>query len=474
MTNQASKTLWLILLFAVAAFSDGKAQQKTAAKRPNIIYILADDLGYGNLTCYQPGSKIPTPQIDKMAKEGTRFTQFYSGSTVCAPSRCALMTGLNMGHAYIRGNGEIPLRPSDTTMAQRLQKNGYATGMFGKWGLGQADNTGSPQLKGFDEFFGYLHHRHAHRYFTDHLWEVKDQQVRKVPLDSTQYTHDLIVDRALNFIKSHKDDPFFVYLPITIPHAELLIPDQYMKPFRNADGTSKFPPEKPFKWNGGTYRTQEQPHAAFAAMVTKMDQDVGRVLALLKELGLDENTYVFFTSDNGPHQEAGADPVYFQSSAHLRGVKRDLYEGGIRVPMIAWGPGRVAAAKVSDQVWANWDILPTVCQLTATPAPSGIDGISFSPALMGKTQPKQHEYLYWQFNEGMLKEALRKGDWKLVRLKEKNKPEVLELYNLAKDVSEKQNVAAGNQAKVKELYALMQQAKSPAQNPAFDWTAMEQ
>ncbi|MFD2569996.1 arylsulfatase [Spirosoma soli] len=460
-----------LLCLLIISFS--WAQQSPTKKRPNIIYIMADDLGYGNLTCYNPSSRVPTPNIDRMAKEGTRFTRHYSGNTVCAPSRCALMTGLHMGHAYVRGNGDVSLREQDTTVVQRLQANGYKTGMFGKWGLGREDDAGSPERKGFDEFFGYLNQRHAHNYYTDHLFEVKNRQIRKVPMDTTQYSHDLIMDRALAFVKANRNEPFFLYLPVTIPHAELGLPEKYMKPFLNADGSSKFGPETPFYQNRRTYHTQLKPHAAFAAMITKLDSDVGRVLALVKELGLDDNTYVFFTSDNGPHKEGGGDPDYFDSNGPLRGIKRDMYEGGIRVPMIARAPGRVPAGRTNDDIWAFWDMLPTFTQLTGTPTPTKHDGLSFVPALTGKPQ-KQHDYLYWQFNEGALKEAVVQGNWKLVRLKEKGKPEVLELYELSRDVGERQNVASKNSTRVKAMLTLMQQSKTPAENDKFNWSAMEQ
>lgn len=465
-----SLLLWIIGSLSTATH----AQQAINSKQPNIIFILADDLGYGNLTCYNAKSRVATPNIDRMAREGTRYTRFYAGSTVCAPSRAALMTGLHMGHAYVRGNGDVSLRAQDTTVAQRLQANGYVTGMFGKWGLGREDDAGAPQLKGFDEFFGYLNQRHAHHYFTDRLWEVRKGQIRKVATDTTQYTHDLLMDRAFAFIHANRQKPFFLYLPVTIPHAELQIPEKYMQPFLNADGSSKLPPEKPFIQNKTSYHSQKQPHAAFAAMLTKLDGDVGRLFDLLKRLGLDENTYVFFTSDNGPHQEGGGDPAFFNSSGPLRGVKRDLYEGGIRVPMIVRAPGNVLAGHNSEQVWASWDILPTLSELTNTPVQATMDGVSFAPALTGRPQPKQHEYLYWQFNESILKEAVVQGNWKLIRLKEKGKPEVLELYDLTKDIGEKQNLASSHSERVKALRALMLQSKTPAENSLFDWSAMEQ
>lgn len=448
------------------------AQTQTRKKQPNVIFIIADDLGYGNLTSFNPTSKIPTPNIDKIGREGTKFTQFYSGSTVCAPSRCALMTGKTMGHAYIRGNSTEPLRKQDTTLAQRLQANGYVTGMFGKWGLGEANTSGSPERKGFDEFYGYLNQTHAHDYFTSHLFEVKNRQLKEVKVDSAhQYSEDLIIGHALDFVEDNKDKPFFLYLPLTIPHAELRVPDNLLKPFLNADGTSKFEPETPFEGKNH-YDRQPKPHAAFAAMITKLDSDVGRVLDLVKKLGLDDNTYVFFTSDNGPHKEGGGDPEYFNSSGPLRGIKRDLYEGGIRVPLLVKAPGKVPVGKTSNVPWAFWDVLPTIAQITNTPSPSNIDGLSFVNALEGKPQ-KQHEYLYWGFNEGKLKEALIKDNWKLVRFKSKGSPEMVELYNLINDIGEKNNLASKNPAKVKELKSLLAKAKTPSENKKFDWTEEE-
>lgn len=447
------------------------AQAKTAPKPPNIIFIVADDLGYGNLTSYNPNSRIPTPHIDQLAKEGTKFTRFYAGSTVCAPSRCALLTGRDMGHAYIRGNGRESLREQDKTLAQYLQASGYRTGMFGKWGQGEAHEPGSPEKKGFDAFFGYINQGHAHDYFTDRLFELKDRKITLVPTDTAAYAHDLIMDRALAFLKANKDRPFFLFLPVTIPHAELKIPQAYMKPFLHADGSSKFGPETPFV-KKGNYSSQPMPRAAFAAMINKLDQDVGRLSQLVKELGLDDNTYIFLTSDNGPHQEGGGDPQYFNSSGPLRGIKRDLYEGGIRVPMLVRAPGKVPAGRTSHLPWAFWDVLPTLQELTGGPIPAGIDGLSFAPAVAGKPQPRQHDYLYWQFKEGPLQEALIQKDWKLIRLKAEGRPEVLELYHLGKDPGEKQDVAAANPKKVKELQALMKKARTPAENKRFDWSAL--
>lgn len=459
-------TCFLVTIFQVSA--------QNKSQKPNIIFILADDLGYGNLSSYNPKTPVPTPNIDKMAKEGTKFTRFYAGSTVCAPSRASLMTGKHMGHAYIRGNGNVSLRAQDSTLAQHMQKSGYTTGMFGKWGLGLENEPGAPQLKGFDSFYGYLLQKHAHYYFTDHLFEIQNSQLKKVKVDSSQYTQDLIVDKALSFIKENKEKPFFLYLPITLPHAELKVPKDLLKKYRNADGSSKLGPEKPFYPKGASYHTQLQPHAAFAAMIDKMDYDVGRVLHLVKELGLDENTYVFFTSDNGPHSEGGGDPMFFNAAGPLRGEKRDMYEGGIRVPMIVRAPGKVPAAKTREDIWAFWDIIPTFNELGGSKPTQNIDGLSFVKAISGKKQKEKHNYLYWQFNEGQYKEALLKENWKLIRYKEKGKPEILELYNLKADIAEKHNLIAQNPVKTNTLLALMKQAKSPAENTLFDWTELEQ
>ncbi|MGX5819318.1 arylsulfatase [Chitinophaga lutea] len=456
------------LITLAAALTLGVSVQ--AQKKPNIIFILADDLGYGNLTAYNPQHKVPTPNIDRLGKEGARFTRFYSGSTVCAPSRCALMTGKHMGHAYIRGNSREPLRSQDTTLATRLRNNGYTTGMFGKWGLGEENTPGAPENHGFDAFYGYLNQTHAHHYYTNRLFEIQQGKTVRVALDSTQYSDDLIIDKALTFIRENKDKPFFLYLPLTIPHAELHVPQKYLQPWLNADGSSKLQPEKPFETSEvKSYHPQPQPHAAFAGMITKLDEDVARVLALVQSLGLDDDTYIFFTSDNGPHKEGGADPEYFDSNGPLRGIKRDLYEGGIRVPLLVRAPGKVPAGTVRNDPFAFWDVLPTVCNLTQTASPGGIDGLDFTNAIQGKKQSLQHPFLYWQFNEKQYKEAVVQGDWKLVRLKPKGAPETVELYNLAKDIGETKDLSKSNPAKVKELLALAKQSKTPAENPAFNW-----
>jgi arylsulfatase A-like enzyme len=462
----------LILLAGSSLSSNGQTGRK-----PNVIFILADDLGYGNVRSFNPKSKIPTPNIDKLAGEGIKFTRFYAGNTVCAPSRCALMTGYTMGHAWVRGNaiakdGLGALRARDTTLAQRLQNNGYKTGMFGKWGLGDEDSQGAPHLKGFDSFYGYVDQSHAHNYYTNHLYEIIGGKTIRVPADTAKYTEDLIINKAVDFINENKDKPFFLYLPLTVPHAELKVPAELLKKFQNADGSSKFPPETPFE-KKGNYDSQAQPHAAFAAMVNKLDTDVGTIVALIEKLGLDNDTYIFFTSDNGPHKEGGADPVYFNSSGPFRGVKRDLYEGGIRVPLIVRAKGKITPGQTNRSAWAFWDVLPTIGELTSTTSPKNIDGLSFSAVLNGKKPVKEHDYLYWQFCEQGLKEALTRDNWKLIRFKEKGSPEKLELYNLKSDIAEQHDVAVKNPDLVKMLYALMKKAKNPSENPHFDWSELE-
>lgn len=466
--------MFFVGLLVLAPYA--KAQPLNSKEsRPNIIYILADDLGYGNLTCYNPSSRVSTPNLDKMAQEGTRFNRFYAGSTVCAPSRCALMTGLHTGHNYIRGNGEVDLREKDSTLAQYMKQAGYTTGMFGKWGLGKENTAGAPQLKGWDEFVGYLDHRHAHNYYTDHLWQVRRGNLSRLPLDTTVYTHDVILNNALSFIEANQKRPFFLYLPVTLVHAELTAPPSDLKPFLTADGKSRLAPETPYfqKPAPNLYKSQPLPHAAFAAMLNRLDSDVGRLLALLKKLNLDQNTLVIFTSDNGPHNEAGADPEFFDSNGPLRGIKRDLYEGGIRVPMIARWPGRIPANRVDNSVWANWDMLPTFCRLINVTSPAGIDGLSMLPLLLGKQPASKHPYLYWQLGEGIFKQAILKEDWKLIRLKAPGKPEVLELYNLKTDEAEKNNLATQNPAKLAELQRDLKSAVTPAEHPFFDYSSFE-
>jgi arylsulfatase A-like enzyme len=478
-----TKSIFILSAAVFLLFSCQNQLKKSAAtngiegSKPNIIYILADDLGYGDLGCYGQ-TRFQTPNLDKMAAGGMLFTQHYSGTTVCAPSRSSLMTGQHTGHTPIRGNkewqpeGQWPMTTDAVTVAEILKQAGYVTGAFGKWGLGFVGTEGDPNLQGFDEFYGYNCQRLAHNYYPGHLWD--NQQKVEIPENSGDkfevYAPHLIHERALQFIEKNKDKPFFLFYPNVIPHAELLLPEENLAEFRG-----KFLPEKAFKgaepgsegFREGPYGTQSESHAAFAAMVTLLDKQVGEVLAKLKELGLEKNTLVLFSSDNGPHQEGGADPDYFNSNGPLKGYKRDLYEGGIRVPMIAFWEGKIIEGSKSEHVSAFWDVLPTLAELTGLPTPENIDGISFLPALLGKEQ-KQHEYLYWEFHEKNGRKALRKGDWKLVKY-DVFDPEktTTELYNLAEDVGEENNLAAGNPEMVKELQLLMDSARTDNMNFPF-------
>ena len=426
---------------ATAAATGAVLQAQSSPSKPNIIFIMADDLGYGDLSCY--GQKtIQTPNIDRLATEGMRFTQVYAGATVCAPSRCTLMTGKHQGHALVRGNRspEVALRPEDVTVAEVLKRAGYTTALYGKWGVGGPVTSGRPNLKGFDDFFGYLSQWHAHTYYPEHLWENETERFIRGNLGRRQgdYSHDLFTDRALKFLDRQHDKPFFLYLPYTIPHTN--------NELGRATGDGMEVPDY------GSYADKDwpNPEKGFAAMIERLDGDVGRILDKLHERGIDENTIVFFTSDNGPHREGGHDPDFFQSRGPLRGIKRDLYEGGIRVPTLARWPGEIEPGQVSDQTWAFWDVLPTLAELGGAAAPSDIDGISMVPALLGKPQ-EQHEYLYWEFHERGFRQAIRMGDWKGVRLANGAK---IELYDLAKDLGEKNNIAGEQPRRRQEDRAL--------------------
>jgi arylsulfatase A-like enzyme len=447
--------------------------QAAPADQPNVVFILADDLGYGDIGPYGQ-TKIRTPVLDRMAREGTRFTQFYAGSPVCAPSRSALMTGQHTGHTYIRGNkehpeGQEPLPDSVTTIADRLKAAGYATGIFGKWGLGGEGTEGTPMRHGFDEFFGYYDQRRAHFYYPEYLHHngakvPLPNRVREEPRSPGAgpavvrglYSHDAIAAEALEFIERHRNESFFLYVPFTIPHAELQAPEGAYLPYL-VNGRSMFK-ETPFAEQH--YGAQAMPRATYAAMITRMDRDIGRILDKLAALGLDGRTIVFFTSDNGPSVEGGSDPAFFRSAGPFRGVKRDVYEGGIRVPMIVRGPGRIPAGRTSEQVWAMWDVLPTVAELAEVKPMVPMDGISMVPALTGQGRQKQHDHLYWEFHEQGGKEAARWGRWKGVR-----QPMLtgkLEVYDLETDPGESRNVAAANPDVAARLTRVMDEARTPS------------
>ncbi len=439
---------------------------------PNIVFILADDLGYGDLSCYGQ-QKFSTPNIDRLAKQGMLFRNHYTGCTVSAPSRSCLMTGLHTGHTPIRGNkgwvpeGQWPLAASSFTIAEMLKTAGYATGAFGKWGLGYIDTEGDPNSQGFDEFYGYNCQSLAHNYYPDHLWHNHDK-ILILENDSSKtggYSPDLIHKEALGFIEKNKGRPFFLFYPTTIPHAELFAKEEYMKMFRG-----KLDPEKSFKGTDegpdfrlGPYGSQPEAHAAFAAMVRELDDYVGEIIAKLTKLGLEKNTIVIFASDNGPHLEGGADPDYFDSNGPLKGYKRDMYEGGIRTPLIVRWPGRIEEGSVSNHISAFWDIMPTFADITGTKSPEETDGISFLPTLLGKRGQKQHDYLYWEFHEQGGKVAVRMGDWKSVKLDIDKVPQgATELYNLSSDEGETNDLSASNPEIVKQMEELTKKAHKPS------------
>ena len=432
-------------MMAVCLLTGTYAQQK----QPNIVLIMADDLGIGDLGSYGQ-IKISTPRIDELAKKGTRFTNFYAGTSVCAPSRSALMTGQHTGHTFVRGNKEIepegqqPLADSVITMAMSLQKAGYTTGAFGKWGLGMVGTSGDPNKKGFNEFYGYNCQRHSHRYYPTHLWH-NSRGIELAGNDLTSKVHyapELIQEKTLAFIETNKNRPFFLFVPTVLPHAELAGPDDaFYEKYKNTF------PETPHKGNDygpkatiAGYASVEKPRATYAAMVSRMDHYVGQIVDKLRELDLLDNTIIMFTSDNGAHREGGADPMFFNSTAGLRGYKRDLYEGGIRTPFIVSWPSKIKSNKTVNHPAAFWDIMPTIVELSGNTMDSYTDGISFLPTLLGNGKQKKHEYLYWEFHEDGGRQAVLVDNWKLIKLKAKSKQPIFELYNIKKDPKESHNL----------------------------------
>lgn len=481
-----------IILVTISLFSckeKAKDTQKEAARsfikparlnmsKPNIIYILADDLGYGDLSCYGQ-TKYTTPNIDKLATQGILFSQHYSGSTVCAPSRSTLMTGMHTGHTIIRGNkvrrnnselleGQYPMPDDIYTLPEMLKEKGYKTGAFGKWGLGFPGSEGDPINQGFDTFFGYNCQRLGHNYYPYHLWSNKDSIVlaRNAGMKKEIYGPELIHQKTLQFIEDHKKEPFFLYVASIIPHAELVAPEKIVKNFRGS-----YDPEIKFKgvdegteYRKGPYGSQKECHATFAAMVSILDQQVGEIMDKVKSLGLEKNTLIVFTSDNGPHKEGGADPEFFNSNGDLKGHKRDLYEGGIRIPMIASWPGKIKANTKTDHISAFWDVFPTFANLVGAEIPANIDGISFMPTLSNNAEnQKKHNYLYWEFHEKGGRQAIRKGKWKAVKynvLKEPNAP--LELYDVVSDRKEQNNLAKEYPEVVIEMEQILNEARTPS------------
>jgi arylsulfatase A-like enzyme len=450
--------------------------------KPNIIYILADDLGYGEIGCYGQ-KKIKTPHIDVLAGGGLRFTQHYSGSAVCAPTRCMLLTGKDSGHAYIRANDEMgdrgdvwndpdlegqrPLLENTETIGTMLQRAGYKTGCVGKWGLGWYGSPGAPDRQGFDHYFGYICQREAHNYYPTHLW--KDG--KKVPLDNPrfkahqklprdvdpndpgsyaryggkEYACDLMIDDAVAFAENNRENPFFLYFASPVPHVSLQVPDDSLKAYEGAFD------ETPYTGGRG-YVPHRTPRAAYAAMISRLDRDVGRLVAALKRLGLYENTLIIFSSDNGPTYAGGVDAKFFESAGPLNGLKGSLLEGGIRVPMIAHWPGRIAPGGTTDHISAQWDVMATLADVAGVKPPDDTNGVSFLPTLTGGVQ-KEHASLYWEYNR---QQAVRIGDWKGYRRNAKKFPdEPIRLYNLAEDIGEKRDVVKDHPEVEKRIVEIM-------------------
>ena len=431
------------------------------ADKPNIILIMADDLGYGELGCYGQ-EKIKTPNIDRLCKGGMRFTQHYTSAPVCAPARCSLMTGMHGGHALVRDNfevgtwesfrGQYPLPEGTQTIASVLKAQGYKTGAFGKWGMGEVGSSGDPLNQGFDRFFGYNCQRHAHNYYPRYLIDDKEKRTldgNDRGVTGKQYAPQLIADEMIKFIDANKHEPFFVYYPTVIPHLALQVPDEDLGEYKgNWDETA---------YKGNSYQPHQTPRAAYAAMISFMDRQIGRIMERLEKHGIDENTIIMFTSDNGPtHVKAQVDVDFFKSAKNLRGLKGSVYEGGIRVPMIVRWPGRVAADSQSDLICAHYDILATLAEIGGGTLDTNTDGISFANEIVGKPMQHKHEYLVWDFAGYGGQLAIRKGDWKAVRRGLKKNPDAkTQLFNLADDPSESRDVAKDHPKLVKELEAII-------------------
>jgi arylsulfatase len=452
-----TRWLWVVVLAL------GFASRLTAAP-PNVVLIVADDLGCHELGCYGQ-QLIRTPHIDRLAAGGTKFTRFYAGNNVCAPSRCCLMTGKHAGHATVRNNkeaqpeGQFPIRADDVTVAELLKGKGYATAAVGKWGLGMFGSTGDPLRHGFDAFFGYNCQRHAHSHYPTYLYRNAD----RFPLPGNDgkagdtYSHDLFEKEALAFLAANKGRPFFLYLPFIVPHVAVQVPEDSLAEYRGKLGA-----DPAYDGKKG-YQPHPAPHAGYAAMVTRLDRTVGRIADRLKELGLEKDTLVLFTSDNGPtHNVGGADSDFFRSAGPLRGLKGSLYEGGIRVPLIAYQPGTVPAGRTCDLPSYFPDVLPTLCGLAGATAPAGVDGVSLVPSLTGKGTQQSHEFLYWEFPGYGGQQAVRSGNWKAVRQNLGKGAVKTELYDLAADPGEKTDVAAQHPDVLRRLEKLLADQHVPS------------
>ncbi len=442
------------LLFASIGNTVQGQEAVATTERPNVIYLLCDDMGYSDIEAYGQ-QMISTPNLTRLVNNGMSFTQFYASTAVSAPSRASLMTGQHTGHTKIRGNKEIqpegqePLDPNVETIGNLFQQNGYVTGCFGKWGMGYPGSGGEANDMGFDVFYGYNCQRKAHSYYPQYLWNNKE----KVQLGGNSYSQDLIHQEALKFIRDNADKAFFGYFTYTIPHAELTQPQDSIVAMY--DG--KF--YEPNQWyDDGDYGTALNPRTQFAAMITRLDTYVGQIIAELERLGIAEKTLFIFTSDNGPHNEGGADPTFFNTEERLRGLKRALYEGGMRVPFIAYWPGTIEAGAISHIQAAGWDMMPTFVELLGEDTnwrDEAMDGLSILPTLTGKGTQQEHEFLYWEFHEENGRQAVRAGDWKLIRQNIKNGNPTHELYNIAEDPHEDNDLAATYPDKVEELKAIM-------------------
>lgn len=442
------------LLFASIGNTVQGQEAVATTERPNVIYLLCDDMGYSDIEAYGQ-QMISTPNLTRLVNNGMSFTQFYASTAVSAPSRASLMTGQHTGHTKIRGNKEIqpegqePLDPNVETLGNLFQQNGYITGCFGKWGMGYPGSGGEANDMGFDVFYGYNCQRKAHSYYPEYLWNNKE----KVQLGGNSYSQDLIHQEALKFIRDNADKAFFGYFTYTIPHAELTQPQDSIVAMY--DG--KF--YEPNQWyDDGDYGTALNPRTQFAAMITRLDTYVGQIIAELERLGIAEKTLFIFTSDNGPHNEGGADPTFFNTEERLRGLKRALYEGGMRVPFIAYWPGTIEAGAISHIQAAGWDMMPTFVELLGEDTnwrDEAMDGLSILPTLTGNGTQQEHEFLYWEFHEENGRQAVRAGDWKLIRQNIKNGNPTHELYNIAEDPHEDNDLAATYPDKVEELKAIM-------------------
>jgi len=439
-----------------------------AGAKPNIILIAADDLGYGDLGCYGQ-TKIETPNIDRLAAEGIKFIQHYAGSTVCAPSRASLLTGQHTGHGFLRGNGPLQLRPApeDVTVFEILKAQGYHTALIGKSGLsGDVQDARHPQTKGVDHFFGFVDHREAHHYFPPSL--VRNGEMLNYPgntkHEGDKYSGDLLLNDALNYLTSQQKDPFFLHYAPQMPHASLYAPEEWKKKYRG-----KFP-ETPLTGQKH-YRNEPEPRTTYAAMVSRLDWEVGEIVRKVRELGIEENTLIVFCSDNGPPKLKGYEPAFFQSTGPFRGAKRDLTEGGIRVPLIARWPGKIAPGTTTDHVSAFWDFLPTACDVAGVPTPAHTDGISYLPTLLGDSdRQKAHERLYWEFYEdGGKRAALLGGRWKGIQTGRDKDPQApIQVFDLVADPGETTDVSLQNPEILEQVRTAFREEHTPSKN--FSWT----